>query len=201
MTNSQDKIKIGSHVNRDMQYISNIYYIPYRKRIEIIQEQLSPEDISRIRDRVKESQDNMNIPFEVFISHQSDNELNSSYRITSNKYGLNIVPWVFVQQEEINKKATILTFETVDYERLLLLGVGKSILGACYAFKGDFLLTDSYITKPSDSSVAYTVHENKLYILLSEEGHDIVYTFEDNKYLDFDSIVQMLKESKNFNIQ
>ena len=181
MQNSKSIIQLGQHYNRSLQDSAVIQYNPEDRKIEIVNKAVPSEHVQVLRNRIKNSGVGPNIVMEAMVIHDTDQENLASYRITTNRYGLTVVPWSLVNPEETRKDADIISFETKDTDRILTISRNQSsIVSAAYQYANDGgLLYDTMLKLPEDENTVSAIINDKLYIFYSDVGFDIVLIFND----------------------
>ena len=184
MENSIKAIQLGQHFNRSLVDSAVVQYNISSKSVEIVNKGVPAEHIPVLRNRIKNSGIGPNVTTEVMIVHDTNDENPSiaPYRITTNRYGLTIVPWSLVNPEEVRKDAAIISFETKDSDRILTISrdESKGITSATYQYASDSgLLYDTMLRLPEGETVTSAIINDKLYIFCSDAGYDIIIIFND----------------------
>ncbi len=200
MQNSKSIIQLGQHYNRSLQDSAVIQYNPEDRKIEIVNKAVPSEHVQVLRNRIKNSGIGPNIVMEAMVIHDTDQENLASYRITTNRYGLTVVPWSLVNPEETRKDADIISFETKDTDRILTISRNQSsIVSATYQYANDGgLLYDTMLKLPEGENTVSAIINDKLYIFYSDVGFDIVLIFNDLGEKTASEIFEEFKATRAF---
>ena len=200
MQNSKSIIQLGQHYNRSLQDSAVIQYNPEDRKIEIVNKAVPSEHVQVLRNRIKNSGIGPNIVMEAMVIHDTDQENLASYRITTNRYGLTVVPWSLVNPEETRKDADIISFETKDTDRILTISRNQSsIVSATYQYANDGgLLYDTMLKLPEGENTVSAIINDKLYIFYSDVGFDIVLIFNDLGEKTASEIFEEFKATRTF---
>lgn len=200
MQNSKSIIQLGQHYNRSLQDSAVIQYNPEDRKIEIVNKAVPSEHVQVLRNRIKNSGIGPNIVMEAMVIHDTDQENLASYRITTNRYGLTVVPWSLVNPEETRKDADIISFETKDTDRILTISRNQSsIVSATYQYATDGgLLYDTMLKLPEGENTVSAIINDKLYIFYSDVGFDIVLIFNDLGEKTASEIFEEFKATRAF---
>ena len=200
MQNSKSIIQLGQHYNRSLQDSAVIQYNPEDRKIEIVNKAVPSEHVQVLRNRIKNSGVGPNIVMEAMVIHDTDQENLASYRITTNRYGLTVVPWSLVNPEETRKDADIISFETKDTDRILTISRNQSsIVSATYQYANDGgLLYDTMLKLPEGENTVSAIINDKLYIFYSDVGFDIVLIFNDLGEKTASEIFEEFKANRTF---
>lgn len=200
MQNSKSIIQLGQHYNRSLQDSAVIQYNPEERKIEIVNKAVPSEHVQVLRNRIKNSGVGPNIVMEAMVIHDTDQENLASYRITTNRYGLTVVPWSLVNPEETRKDADIISFETKDTDRILTISRNQSsIVSATYQYANDGgLLYDTMLKLPEGENTVSAIINDKLYIFYSDVGFDIVLIFNDLGEKTASEIFEEFKANRTF---
>lgn len=194
-----NNIQIGQHFNRSLTDSAIVQYNVAENKVEIINSQVPQDHVPVIRERARSCSSGPNLPVEAMLVHKTKHDTTAAYRITTNRYGITVVPWSLVTPEEIRKDATIIAFQTEDSDRVLTISKDKNIISASFQYPDDgSMLFDSFIARNEGQAVSSAIVKDTLYIFCSENEYDLILMFNDWGNKDPADLVREFTETRTF---
>lgn len=194
-------IQVGQHFNRSVIESTVLSLNVSEKRLEMSQKLVDQEHIPVLRQRARTAR-SANLVVEGFLVHKVDSDSSASYKITTNKYGITVIPWSLVTPEEMRKDATIIAFESMDDDRVLTISRDETLVSAAFQYNDEArLVYDTLIKRDEEgSSVSSAIINNALYVYTSEQDYDLVLIFPEIGEIDPEAVVEEFRAKRTFTI-